>query len=106
MQNLITRPSMEFGDGRKTVTTAGTAERLVSESIPCFWVDVQALRNTQYIAVGTSTVVVAVGTEQGIVLGPESSERIEARDGGMIDLYDLWVDAEVNGEGVAFFYGT
>ena len=106
MQNLIARHAMTFGDGRKTVTTAGTAERLVSESTLCYWVEIQTFRNAGYISVGTSTTAVALGTERGIVLGPESSERIEARDGGVIDLYDLWVNVAANGQGVNFFWGT
>lgn len=106
MQDLIARHAMAFDDGRKVVATAGTAERLVSESTLCFWVVVQALRNTQYVSVGASTTAIVVGAERGIVLGPETSIPIEARSGGMIDLHDIWINAEIDGEGVNFFYGT
>lgn len=100
VENLIDRNTVPY-DGRKVVTTAGIAERLVASSLPVAWVDIQALRNTQYIAVGTSTVVVAVGIERGTILGPEVPVRYEN-----IDLYDIWLDAEIDGEGVSFTYGV
>lgn len=100
VENLIDRNTVVY-DGRKVVATAGVAERLVASSLPVAWVDIQALRNTQYMAVGASTVVVAVGTERGTVLGPEVPVRYEN-----VNLYDIWLDAEVNGEGVNFTYGV
>ncbi len=88
-------------DGRKTVTAAGTAEPLVTNATWVEWVDVQALRgNTGYVAVGAASVVAAAGTERGTVLSPETSIRIQG-----VDLNAIYVDSEVNGEGVSFTYG-
>jgi hypothetical protein len=88
------------GDGRKTVTIAGTAERLVATNTPCRKVEVQALPgNTSQVAVGTSTVIATVGSERGTVLQPGATATLYVQD-----LYTLYLDAAVAGEGVAFTY--
>src|SRR4051812_43661520 len=61
------------GDGRKTVTTAGTAVALAASTV-CRWVVVSALTsNTQQINVGASTVLAAAGTSRGIPLAAGQS---------------------------------
>lgn len=103
--------AVKIMDGRKAITTAGTAERLVAtKGTMAWWVEIQAFRgNTGYVSVGASTTLVATGTERGVILGALSSKpfAIDARPGGMgmIDLYDIWINAEVNDEGVNFVYG-
>lgn len=89
-------------DNRKTVTTAGTAEALMASATKVKWVTIQALRgNTDYVAVGASTVVAADGTERGAVLSPETAITFYG-----VDLNEIYVDSVVNGEGVSFVYGT
>lgn len=87
-------------DGRKVVTAAGTAERLVSTNTPCRKVTIMAeLDNTDYVVVGDSTVVAALATRRGIPLSAGSSITLDIED-----LYTIYVDAVVNGEGVTFLY--
>lgn len=85
--------------GSKSVTTAGTRERLVSVSTPCKGVHVTALStNTQVVVLGGSTVVAAAGTRVG-------SPVLEAGDGAFIpidDAYKVYLDVTVNGEGVSY----
>lgn len=88
------------GDGRKTVSVAGTPERLVSSNTPCRKVEVQALpTNTDNVAIGASTVDAAAGAERGTVLPPTGSATLYVED-----LYALYVDSAVSGEGVSFTY--
>lgn len=87
-------------DGRKVVTAAGTAERLVSTNTPCRKVTIMAeIDNGDYIVVGDSTVVAALGTRRGIPLSAGSSITLDIED-----LYAVFIDAVVSGEGVTFMY--
>lgn len=88
------------GDGRKTVAVAGTPERLVSSNTRCRKVEIQALpNNTDCVAIGASTVDAAAGAERGTVLAPGATATLYVED-----LYALYVDAAVSGEGVSFTY--
>jgi len=88
-----------IADGRKTVTSAGTAVALGSATT-IKKITIQALgANTNFVAVGASTVVAASGTERGILLGPYQSV-VFTND----DLADIFVDSVVSGEGVTFQY--
>lgn len=87
------------GDGRKTVTTAGTAVALAS-STACESVCVTALStNTGTVVVGASTVVAAAGTRRGTPLAANESVTFNVGD-----LSKIYVDSTVNGEGVSFSY--
>lgn len=87
-------------DGRKVVAAAGTAERLVSENTPCRKVTIMAeLDNTDYVVIGDSTVVASLATRRGIPLSAGTSITLDIED-----LYAVWIDAAVNGEGVTFIY--
>jgi hypothetical protein len=87
------------GDGRKTVTTAGTRVAL-STTTSCKKVTIQALdTNTDAIVVGGSTVVAASATRRGIVLLPYNSFTISVDD-----LADIYIDSVVSGEGVTYLY--
>lgn len=89
-----------IGDGVKSVTTAGTAVQLSSTSVPCRMVEIQArVANTGNIAVGSSSVVAAAGSERGIILVPGASVSLR-----VTDLNKLYLDAAVSGEGVSFLY--
>jgi hypothetical protein len=90
-----------FGDGVKTVTTAGTDEALAA-STAAKWVMIQAQTdNTNKVAIGASGVDATVATGDGILLDPGDVVTIPCDN-----LADIFVDALVSGEGVRFVYGT
>lgn len=89
-------------DNRKTVTAAGTAEKLVAVSTPAKWVDIQALPgNTGKIAVGFTASVLATGNYRGKILDAGQSVLWP-----LSDLFSVYVNSAVNGEGVTFVAGT
>ncbi len=99
VENLITKSTIPY-DGRKVVASAGTAEPLVNETLHVIWVTIQALRtNTDYVAIGASTVKVAEGVERGEILSAESAAPIEN-----VDLNTIYVNSIIDGEGVSFLY--
>lgn len=86
--------------GRKTVSSAGTAVRLVSSNTPCRKVEIQALPdNTDNVAIGDSNVLATSGSERGVILSPNGSVTMYVSD-----LYALYVDAAVSSEGVSYTY--
>jgi len=87
-------------DGRKEVTTAGTAERLIALNTSCRRVTLMAeLDNTDYIVIGDSTVVASLATRRGIPLSAGASITLDIED-----LYAVFLDAVVSGEGVNYIY--
>jgi len=87
-------------DGRKVVTSAGTAEPLSATSVKFISLEIQALEvNTDLIAVGASTVVAASGTERGILLGQLATRYFQNGD-----LKDIYIDSRQDGEGVSYIY--
>ena len=94
-----------FSDGRKTVTAAGTRERLVASATRAKKVEITGLEsNTDMIVVGGVTVVAGAtldggGTRLGtpISAGQTLTMYVE-------DLYDIYLDAVVSGEGVSYTY--
>lgn len=87
-------------DGRAVVVTAGTAVKVSSSSLPFASCDVQAEENnTGDIVIGSSTVKADLANRQGILLTPATSFHFA--DGG--DLENIYIDSEVNGDGVTFF---
>jgi hypothetical protein len=90
-------------DGRKVVTTAGTAVAIVASSTAFNTLTIQAEENnTGDIMIGASTVVEAPDSDRGIRLPPGVSYHF-AVDG---DLGDLYIDSAQNGDGVVYFYTT
>lgn len=96
-QILSGRPQM----ARKTVATAGTAERLVATPRKVKWVVFSAGTITGFVVIGTSaSVVTTAGSEEGVtlsslgMLGPLYN----------VDLSDFWINSDTNGEGVQFIY--
>lgn len=86
------------GDGRKTVTTAGTAEQFSSQA--CKKVVITAeTSNTNIVVIGGSGVVASEGTRQGHPLNPYQSVTFEVSN---LDL--LYIDSITDGEGVTFIY--
>lgn len=89
-----------IGDGRKTVSTAGTAERLDTREAIVYRVIITAeTDNTGIITVGSSTVVGALGTRRGVPL--EAGDSVTFVNNR---LSDIWLDTTVNGDGVTFLY--
>lgn len=89
-------------DGRKLVTAAGTAERLVAATQRCKWVQITALAtNTTIVAIGGPDVLATAGSEAGALLAAGATTRIP-----IVDAHRLWVDAKTSGQGVAFLIGV
>lgn len=90
----------DYYDNRKVVASAGTAEALVAATKPFSWCTVQAEdTNTGDIVIGASTVVEADATRRGIRLLP--GEAFHMASAG--DLLYVYIDSEVNGDGVHYF---
>lgn len=90
------------GDGRATVTTAGTRVQLGVASglgqVDCAYVKIQAeTDNTGVIVGGGSTVVAALATRRGIALNAGEIDIIPCNH-----LNDVWLDTTVNTDGVTF----
>jgi hypothetical protein len=90
-----------FTNGRKTVTSAGTAEA-IRATLACKWVAVTALpTNTQQVNIGGSGVLAASGTQTGVPLLPGDSVTLPVTDAATV-----FVDSRVNAEGVSFVVGS
>jgi hypothetical protein len=90
---------MAVYNGRKTLASAGTRERLATDTF-CKKVIITAMvENTGIIVVGGSDVVASQSTRQGIPLYPANSIEIATSN-----LNKVYLDAEVNGEGVTYIY--
>ena len=87
-------PNTNLISGNRNVTTAGTQVTLVTASIPCREVVIQAkATNTDYIYVGGSDIAAGDGVQ------------LDAREGLTLDVDDafkVWIDAGVSGEGVTY----
>jgi hypothetical protein len=92
----------EPGVGRKTVTTAGTPERIVASknTYKVAAIIITALAtNTGTVVIGDSTVIAAEGTRKGSPLEAGQSVAINASE---IDLYDIYIDATVSADGISW----
>lgn len=84
---------------RLEVASAGTAEPFALTNDARELCIFQAFEeNTGMVAIGNSTVDAAEATRNGIVLAPLSSVTLYD-----IDLVNMWIDAEVTGEGVTIY---
>lgn len=94
--------------GQQEVAAAGTPERLVSTSTAVRWVAISAQPgNTGTVTIGDVLTRATANGELGVALLATSPPLVlNSNDHGIGDLRDLYVDAEVNGEGVSFTYGT
>lgn len=83
---------------RKVVASSGTAVQLTTQALYNQVLIVTALEgNTEKVVLGGSDVVAATGTRKGVAL--VASETIQIP---VPDLSAIYIDAEVNGEGVSF----
>lgn len=97
-----------FVSGSKT-TTIGVEVPLVASETRCSWVQVQAkLGNTGAVYIGGSNLN---GTTNGIVLEapatdttPDAIPISSLQNHDLIDLNQIYIDVEVDNEGVNFFY--
>lgn len=96
---------MALVSARKTVTTPGTAVALATSSTAFSWLAITAeTDNTGKVAVGDANADATATTQQGALLSAGDPPLIlRARDGAD-DLKDIWIDASVAGDGVAFTY--
>lgn len=90
----------------KTVTTAGTAERISATSILVSTVTFRAIKgNTNDVYIGDSSVANTypdLDANQTITFeAPTIAGNVEG-----IDLKNVWVDADTNGEGVDVWYNS
>lgn len=91
--------SVTYTDGRATVTAAGTAVAISGTSSTFIECDFQAEENnTGDMVIGGSTVVASLATRRGILLTPGTSFRM----GLPGDLDAIYIDSEVNGDGVHY----
>lgn len=87
-------------DGRKVVASAGTAEALSATDTTYELLVVCAESdNTGIIAVGR-TPVAAAGSQEGVLLRASSCFTSDNKS----RLRNIYVDATVSGEGVAYYY--
>ena len=95
--------------GKQTVTTAGIAVPLSNTSLSVAKVILQAKKsNTGYIYYGDSN----VSAEDGLFLPPHTDSLnttpktpvISSGIGNNVDLSNIFIDAEKDGEGVNFLY--
>lgn len=92
---------------KKVVLAAGTRERLVAAPLEVKALVIQAdPLNTGNIYLGesdvTATKCVLLEEGRGIEITPEDTFSDE--DFVVIDLYDIWIDAETSGDGVYISY--
>ena len=90
-----------IGDGRQTVTTAGTRVALASSTAAKIVIITAETDNTGVIVVGGSTVVAALATRRGTPLLAGDSVTLEVDD-----LADVNLDSTVSGDGVTYTYLT
>ena len=82
----------------KTVTSAGTAERLDASDRLVRCVAVRAKpANTGSIYIGDATVS---SSDPGVSPG----DRLDVRGDPYLNLFDIFIDADTNGEGVDVWY--
>ena len=89
--------SPAFTSGEKTITAAGTAEALSTASRIKSVVIIAKAGNTGQVYVGGSDVTTS--TNDGLDAGETLS--IEAH--GWLDLANIYIDVDTNGEGVDFY---
>lgn len=90
----------QISNGRKTVTTGGTAEALAASATACISVIITALAaNTGVVVAGGSGVVASSGTRSGAPLNAGDSISFD-----IDDLSKIFLDVTVNGEGVSYAY--
>ena len=92
-----------FGSGTRTVAAAGTAVPLSATNLLVHAVTIVANPgNTNNIYIGDSTVDAT--TKKLNPLGPGGSFPISTQTGFLLNLKDVYIDADTNGNGVTYTY--
>ena len=91
--------STSLSEGRKVVSSAGTAEALASSTEIKEVLVTAETNNTGMIVVGGSGVIAAEATREGTPLYPGDTILIQVDD-----LAEVYVDSTVNGDGVTYTY--
>jgi hypothetical protein len=86
-------------DGRKTVSSVGSAEALAASTTIKEVTITAELNNTGTITVGGSTVIDATATRRGTPLYPGDTVTVTTDN-----LAEVYIDTEVNGDGVTYNY--
>jgi len=87
--------------GRKAVSTAGVAEKIIAASTHCFMVLISAdLGNTGPVVVGNADVVAAAGSQKGVVLTPGNPPVMFL----VRDVSSIYADSQNDGDAVCFVY--
>ena len=108
LRTIINRDSWsEVVCDRKTITTVGTAERLVDErTIAKKIIIVAETDNTGVITIGGTTVRANLADRQGLPLfaGDSFPLMLNNKDDTYNDLREIWLDTTVATDGVTFIY--
>ena len=93
--------ALKLISGRKAVTPAGTAQKIVAVATGCYRVDLCAdPGNTNPVAIGGSAVVALEGSVKGIMLIPGNPPITILTN----DVSKIWVDSQTSGDSVCFTY--
>lgn len=96
--SLLDNPANTISVGRKTVTSAGTAEALSTTATRVVEVAIQAeTDNTGVIVVGDANVVAALATRKGIALAAGDAITLNVSQ-----LTAIYLDTTVNTDGVTY----
>jgi len=89
-----------IAEGTKTVSSAGTAERLSATDVYVFWLTIQAdPSNTGNVYLGGDS----VSSSSGIQLAPGDSHHFPPISRYYVyNLKNIWVDVGEDGEGVKY----
>jgi hypothetical protein len=87
--------------GRKVVSSAGTAEKLVADKTGCFAGLITAEQsNSAPIVVGDSSIIAAAGSQRGVVLTPGNPPVMFS----VRDVSTIYVNSQQNGDAACFVY--
>jgi hypothetical protein len=101
---IIAEELHTFTTGSKTVAASGTAEALSATKILCGGVTIRANdTNTGNVYIGGSTV--DKSTNQGVVIPAGATISMAAQAGHVINLANIYIDVDTNGDGVTFDHG-
>ena len=93
------------GQGKKEVTTAGTAEALSATATSFSSLSVCAeSNNTGVIAVGGAGVIASLSTRTGIYLDAGDCYSIDLSSGKLGNLNTIYLDTTVSTDGVNYHY--
>lgn len=97
---------MSVASGRAVVARAGRPAQLTTVSTAIRQVTITAeTDNTRAVTVGGPDVVAALATRKGVPLAAGTSITLYA-EYGVDELSDVYLDVEVDGEGVTYLYAT